>query len=115
MKNRLYSVFIIFLVLLSSINLALVYADNPTGDQNIDIKNVTNPVGKRSQVATGGFTLTNKASEARQVNFTTSILTGPGGATIPVSAVTFNPNPANIDIGSQNIPTFLSTIFDIHF
>ena len=101
MKNSIFSIFMIFLVLFSSANVAVVEANYPSNPNGIDIINALNPSGRRSTSVTGGFTLTNRGP-ATSVNFASTVLTGPA-YTIPISAITFS-NPTPIAAATPQIP-----------
>ena len=98
MKNSIFSIFMIFLILFSYADLA--FSDSPTGD--INIINALNPSGRRGQAATVGFTLVNNATESRTVNFVSTILDGPGTATIAAPTI----NQVTIGANSQQAVTF---------
>lgn len=110
MKNRLFTILMTLIVFISSFNAALVYANNPTG--NIDILNATNPNGRRGQTINVGFTLTNKGA-ATSVNFSSTALTGPQGATIPITNIVFT-NPTSIDAGTPAVPTTKAITFTVN-
>ena len=58
MKNSIFSIFMIFLVLFSSANVAVVEANYPSNPNGIDIINALNPSGRRSTTLTSSFTFT---------------------------------------------------------
>ena len=100
----------IFIVLFSYTNVALVYANFPSNPNGIDIINALNPSGRRNATVTVGFTLTNKGA-ATSVNFASSVLTGPG-YTIPITAITFS-NPKQIDVGTPTVPKTEAVTFTV--
>ncbi|HLC55611.1 MAG TPA: putative S-layer protein [Candidatus Nanoarchaeia archaeon] len=110
MKNILFTILMTLIVLSSSLNVASVYANNPTG--NIDIINATSPNGRVGQTLTVGFTLQNKGP-ATSVNFSSTALTGPQGATIPISNIVFT-NPTNIEVGTPTVPTTKAITFTVN-